>query len=321
MIHFLTIFFVNVIVSMSELFQKGYSQKKSHDARKFFSDITYTAHDTVSWEFFGPENVDLVQNGIINYVYTKSKQNGKEYAIDRQKDHEVAKIMVAVFVDYYMQPHTPSIIRSGLEGKCSMIAVGYPQTFMFSDKGNSYDPETCTKFKNDGYLQEEYQWKIPLKEKCTDTAEYYANKHSRKIGKINKATGECDDYWQRKQSMEKQINYLNRIVITFIGEGVYREVENYLMFVQDSSLPYRIIDEPIYSSTNNKKSIELGKYYSGEDTRPHIRNCSTNRTLPDPLQQEYNKQGIDFLDLNKLRNVKEFSAFPFKKQWGCPANY
>lgn len=317
---------------MSELFQKGYSQKKSHDARKFFSDMTYTAHDTVSWEFFGPENVDRIQNGIINYVYNKSKKNGKEYAIDRQKDHEVTKIMIAVFVDYYMQPHTPSIIRSGLEGKCSWVAVGYPQSFMFSDKGNSYDPETCKKFKNDGYLQEDYQWKIPVAEKCTDTKEYYTSKHSQKIGQINEyvqtdpdsldqPSEGCTDYWQRKQSMEKQINYLNRIVIAFIGEGVYREVENYLMFVQDSSLPYRLIDDPIYSSTNNKKSIELGKYYSGEDTRPKIRNCSTNRTLPDPIQQEYNRQGIDYLDLNKLRNVKEFSAFPFKKQWGCPGSY
>jgi hypothetical protein len=310
---------------MSELFQKGFSQKKRHDARKLFSDITYTAHDIVSWEFFGPKNVDLVQKSIQDYVHDLAKKNGKDYKIDRQSDREVAKIMVATFVDYYMQPNIPSINRSGLQGSCSKINVGLPQAFLFSDKMDSYDPETCKQFKNDGTLQEEYQWKIPVeKEKCTlaGTKEYYQTKHSQKIAKINDyvQTG-CVDFWQQKQTMAKQISYLNSIVIEFIARGVYREVENYLMFIHDTNLPYRLMDQPIYSSTNNKKSIELEKYYSGNDTRPKIRTCSTNRVLPDAVQQEFQKQGIDYLELNKLRNNKEFKAFDFKKQWGCPTSY
>jgi len=153
---------------MSELLQIGFSQKRRHDARKLFTEITWTKHDSVSWEFFSPENIDKIQEGICEYVRERAQREGKKYNIDRQSDREVARIMVAMFVEYYMNTNVPQINRSGLKGGCSEKYTRMPQTFLFSDKMDSYDPPVCNKFKKDGYLQEDYQWKIPTKEKCTD---------------------------------------------------------------------------------------------------------------------------------------------------------
>lgn len=313
---------------MSELLQKGYSQKNRHDARKMFEDTVWRTHDTVSWAFFGPDNIDKIQNGICDYVKKRGIEEGTGYTIDRQSDREVVRIMIAMFVEYYMNTNMPQINRSGLKGGCSEKYTRMPQAFLFSDKMDSYDPTVCNKFKNDGYSQEDYQWKLPLKEKCTDDELYYQKKRTAKIDKINKYVqdGRCDKFWEYSRPgkpghVEDIIDYINQRVINFIAPGVYREVKNYLMFIHDSNLPYRLIDTPTYTSTNNKRSIELSSYYSGENTRPHIRTCSTNRILPDVIPEEYRKQGIDYLDLNKLRNAKEFKAFDFKKQWGCPTAY
>jgi hypothetical protein len=308
---------------MSELFQKGYSQKKRHDARKMFSDTVWTAHDSISWAFFGPENVDKIQQGICDYVKSKG------YNIDRQSDREVVRIMIAMFVEYYMNTNIPQINRSGLKGGCSEKYTRMPQAFLFSDKMDSYSPPVCNKFKNDGYSQEDYQWNIPLpQEKCTDNDLYYQTKRSSKIDKINKyvQNGRCDKFWEYSRPgkpghVDDILEYLNKRVINFIAPGVVREVQNYLMYIHDTNLPYRLIDQPTYTSTNNKRSIELSSYYSGENTRPHIRTCSTNRILTDVIPEEYRKQGIDYLDLNKLHGAKEFKAFDFKKQWGCPTAY